>query len=186
MADTSLYERRTEQEMRILECLVSSNPAVLEIVEDASEFDTRHVVLKLKSTLGLILTHGDITAIDVHAVILRFPKFFPAVPVEAYLDRPIFHPNVHPYTGFACIWSRHSISHTVVEAVGQLQRVITWTSVNQDLEHVMQPNALEWLQRPNRAMKLPLACQLVIEPIELKMERSYFATPPSPFRRRLQ
>jgi len=49
-----------------------------------------------------------------------FARFFPAVPIEAYLTRPVFHPNVHPTTGFVCLWSRFSKADTVIEALCRL------------------------------------------------------------------
>jgi len=76
---------------------------------------------------------------------LRFPRFFPAVPIEATLTLPVFHPNVDSRSGFVCLWTRTSPGDTVMEALRRLQRIVAWAAVNNEAEHVMQPEAARWV-----------------------------------------
>ncbi|MEJ5367181.1 MAG: hypothetical protein WHT08_02610 [Bryobacteraceae bacterium] len=75
------------------------------------------------------------------AVRFRFPEYYPSVPLEAYLDRPVLHPNVHPENGFVCLWDTRHEGTSLVEAVLQLQRVVTWHLCNRSADHLMQPEA---------------------------------------------
>jgi hypothetical protein len=77
-----------------------------------------------------------------HAGALRlrveFPEYYPAVPLEAFVDSDVEHPNVHPETGFICLWEGHHAGTAVIEAVLQTIRVVTWHLANWREEHVMQ------------------------------------------------
>lgn len=75
------------------------------------------------------------------AVRFRFPEYYPSVPLEAWLARPVLHPNVHPENGFVCLWDTRQEGVSLVEAVRQLQRVVTWELYNLSADHVMQPEA---------------------------------------------
>ena len=121
----------------------------------------------------LALSLSEHAVIEVHPVVFRYPEYYPSVPIEAFLSTPVFHPNVHLETGFVCLWSRHSAGDTILEAVRQLQRVITWELKNSAAEHVMQPDALSWV--PDVA--LPLVYEPVRVPVELQLERTYAAKP---------
>jgi len=79
-----------------------------------------------------------------HSFRVVFPRYYPAMPVEVYLDKPVFHPNVHPDTGYVCLWTRHSIQTTIEHTLAQLRRILCWQLVNEENEHVMQPTALLW------------------------------------------
>jgi len=168
--------RRLDNEWGYLARLVEHNPGVLEAVkrEEQPDADLFHVVLHRTSALSL----STRAVIEVHPVVFRYPEYYPSVPIEAFLATPVFHPNVHPETGFVCLWSRHSAGDTILEAVRQLQRVISWELKNSDAEHVMQADALSWV--PDVA--LPLEHELVRVPLELQLERTYARKPP---RRRL-
>ena len=109
----------------------------------------------LRQTSSLTGTLPNFETVDSHAVTLHFPKFFPSVPIEASLAHPVFHPNVHPETGFVCLWNRFSPGDTVMEAISQLQQVITWKLVNQETDHLMQPEALAWYKDPARKWNSP-------------------------------
>lgn len=75
------------------------------------------------------------------AVRFRFPRYYPSVPMEAYLDTPVLHPNVHPENGFVCLWDMRQEGASLVEAVLQLQRVVAWHLYNLSPDHLMQPEA---------------------------------------------
>lgn len=80
--------------------------------------------------------------LSVHDLRIEFPVHFPAVPMEMYLRVPVFHPNVHPETGFACLWDRHRVSNSVEQALHKLVAMLAGTLCNADAPHVMQPEAL--------------------------------------------
>ncbi len=100
------------------------------------------------------------------------------------LADPLFHPNIHPENGFVCLWSRFSAADTIVEAVCQLQRILTWQLVNEQTDHLMQPDALAWLKDLNRQVSLPLTRQPVRKPEGFALANTY-ARRPDGVRRRL-
>lgn len=75
------------------------------------------------------------------SVRFAFPEYYPSVPLEAWLSKPVRHPNVHPETGFVCLWDMRQEGTSLVEAILQLQRVVTWHLFNYEADHLMQPEA---------------------------------------------
>jgi len=181
---STLYERRVEQEWRLLQLLAAANPGVIEGIQRRGGHGCEILSFKLLKTPALIVASDGVTVQDSHSVMMHFPSFFPSVPLEASLGRPVFHPNVHPGNGFVCLWSRSSPGNTVVEGVFQLQRVVTWQLVNEESDHLMQPAALAWLKDPARATALPLASGLIRKPEGYDVERTYGKLPEG-VRRRL-
>jgi ubiquitin-protein ligase len=176
----SVRARRLGNEWAFLARLVEHNPGVLDAVkrEAQPDADFLHVVLHRTSALSLG-TPPKLREGASHAAWFRYPEYYPSVPIEAFLSTPVFHPNVHPETGFVCLWSHHSAGDTILEAVRQLQRVITWELTNSSAEHLMQPEALQWV--PD--VTLPLEYQPVHVPVDLQLERSYARNPASSRRR---
>lgn len=125
--NVELRNRRLENEWDLLGLLAQANPENLQVVGRNRETDGDWFQVILHQT---------------HAAGFRFPDLFPSVPIEAFLKQPVFHPNVHPETGFVCLWDRFSSSDTIAIAVRQLQRVIRWEVFNSNPDHVMQPEAL--------------------------------------------
>lgn len=72
------------------------------------------------------------------------------MPLEAYLTRAVFHHHVHPTSTFVCLWSRFSKTDTMVEALCQLQRILTYAVVSESPDDVMQPHALKWAIKEER------------------------------------
>lgn len=93
---------------------------------------------------------------DSHALRVVFPRYYPAMPVEVYLDAPVFHPNVNPENGFICLWARHRVQITLEQTLAQLQRVLAWALLNTSTEHLMQPDALRWHEQLGAQKHLPL------------------------------
>ncbi len=117
-----------------------------------------------------------------HTVRLSFPRYFPAMPIEAFVEEPVFHPNAHPDTGFLCLWSIHRVAHNALNSIARVVAVLAWQLFNRQPEHVMQPSALGWfdgLYPSVRERMLPLA--------HIPLPIPYSALPPSPehWRRRL-
>jgi hypothetical protein len=186
---SALYERRVEQEWLLLQSLVEANQiegsqGLIDIRERITDPGDEVFDFNLHKTQALRETAGGLTIQDSHRVSVHFPRFFPSVPMEASLAEPVFHPNVHPENGFVCLWGRFLPADTIVEAVAQLQRILTWQLVNERPDHLMQPNALAWLKDPNRQVSLPLALQPVRKPEGFALASTY-ARRPEGVRRRL-
>lgn len=109
------------------------------------------------------------------AVRFEFPPYYPAVPLEAWLAFPVLHPNVHPENGFVCLWDTRQEGVSLVEAVRQLQRVVTWELYNLSADHVMQPEA---------GLRPRLPYEPVAAPPGYELERSAGVLP-EPRRKRL-
>lgn len=109
------------------------------------------------------------------AVRFVFPEYYPSVPLEAWLLEPVLHPNVHPENGFVCLWDTRHEGTSLVQAVLQLQRVVTWRLCNLSADHLMQPGA----------GPLPcLPCEPLAVPPEYYLERTA-GLPPEKRRKRL-
>ncbi len=178
-----LRRQRVDNEWTILRQMAGANPACLEIKEQRP--DEFLLVLKQSPApicFGGKIENGKIELVQEHEVRFAFARFFPAVPIEAYLTRPVFHPTVHPTTGFVCLWSRFSKADTVIEALCRLQRILTYSVFSDSPDDVMQPEALSWAVNANRGIALPLLCTGLAKPASWAEERD-FRTPP--VRRRL-
>ncbi len=128
---SDLRTRRIAAERRFLDQLAAANPGRLELLAWSGDA----ALVRLLDTPAYL--GGGLIA-RVHDLRLNFPEYYPAVPLEAFLERPVLHPNVHPGNGFICLWDRHAAGDTVVETLRQVQRVITWRLRNDSPEHVMQ------------------------------------------------
>ena len=163
-----LRQRRIENEWELLEQMAQANPSLLtEIQRGHDDF-----LLKLSQTTAPVRVEGSINLRSEHDVRLSFPRFFPTMPIEAYVMPPVFHPNVHPDTGFVCLWGRFSLHDTVVEALCQLQRVLTFTLFSESADHVMQPEAVQWAEERNSG-KLPFSLTPLVKPAGWQKERGF-------------
>lgn len=137
-----LRERRIRNEAALLRELAALNPERLQwLSEDEEGFG-----VELQTA-----AHGR----DTHTVRVTFSPYYPAVPIEVYLAVPVRHPNVHPVNGFVCLWDRHSTGDTVIEALRQLQRVLSGELKNAEADHLMQPEALGIDALPYEPLRLP-------------------------------
>lgn len=173
-----LRHQRIENEWAILNQMAVASPGRLTIQKRSSD----EFVLLLLETAAPLCRNGEIELVCEHQVRFSFARFFPAVPIEAYLARPVFHPNIHPTTGFVCLWSRFSQADTVVEALCRLQRILTYSVFSDSPDDVMQPEALTWAANTQRGMALPLPCHPLAKPPRWPEEKDH-RTPPA--RRRL-
>jgi ubiquitin-protein ligase len=155
-----LRQRRIENEWDLLQQMAQANPALLSDIQRHQD----DFLLKLSQTTTPVRVEGSIDLRSEHDVRLSFPRFFPTMPIEAYVTPPVFHPNVHPDTGFVCLWSRFSLHDTVVEALCQLQRVLTFTLFSESADHIMQPEALESTKNPQAGRTMPLEYTKLTKP----------------------
>ncbi|HLH04795.1 MAG TPA: hypothetical protein VKX25_18660 [Bryobacteraceae bacterium] len=177
---SSVRARRIENEWQYLLLLARENPSILEIRSRRSEPTAECFDFSLARTPAYAGPQLTENIRDTHELTLRLPEFYPAVPCEAYLRAPLFHPNIHPLNGFICLWDRFSVGDSVIEAVRQIQLVISWHLFNSAAEHLMQPEALA-----SAAERKPLPYQPVLVPESLALERSYCGKPATPRRSRL-
>jgi hypothetical protein len=168
-----MRKRRIENEWQLLLELATSNPVALEALERGAGPDSEYFRFRLNQTVGPVQAAGRVEPRDSHLIEFHFPAFFPAVPIEAVVPHPIFHPNVDPDNGFVCLWSAVSVGDTVSEALMRLQMVIAWDLVNLDPDHVMQPSAVAWYQDASRKVALPC----VYTPLILTERVHYLADP---------
>ena len=149
-----LREKRLANEWAYLLSLAEANPERLYIIARTREGAGERFRFELKRTPAYTARPIGCYIRDSHTITLLFPEFYPAVPCEAFLKETVFHPNVHPMNGFICLWDQSSPGDSVIEAVQQIQRVVTWNLYNPSPEHVMQADAL--------------ACAFGIPPLEFE------------------
>lgn len=141
-----LTARRLRAEWARLCDLVHLNPGRL---ANPSAVDTTFSVT-LTNTPALPLTASAAVAdseadlpwpepVRTHPLRIVFPRFFPTVPMELYLEHPMRHPNIHPVTGFVCLWEAHRVSYTLEHALHRAAAILGWRLLNPDPRHVMQP-----------------------------------------------
>ena len=115
-----------------------------------------------------------------HRLHIEFPVSFPAAPLELSLAEPIVHPNVHPITGFVCLWDTHRTSHTVEHAVLKTAAMLGARLWNRRAEHVMQPEALAQFELHGDAFATEFASSPLVAVTHFEPE-----SPSAPTRRRL-
>lgn len=150
-------ERRLTTEWALLQRLAAQNPQRL--VDLQAEDLTFY--LQLKGTPALPLSSGAGDVRSDHHVRIIFPRFYPTTPLELYLQTPVQHPNIHPQTGFVCLWDRHRVGHTVEHALHKLVAILGWRLYNRDAVHIMQPAALARLETSREAIAASLAAPLL-------------------------
>ena len=136
-------ERRLFAEWLLLQQLAAANAGRLtDLCRERAGFR-----LRLHGPAALsIPKEQQSSRLSVHDLRFEFPVHFPAVPMEMYLRSPVFHPNVHPETGFVCLWDRHRVSNSVEHAMHKLVAMLAGALVNAETLHVMQPGALPCAQ----------------------------------------
>lgn len=148
--------RRIENEWLLLKELEQANSSRLQAVHSGDSLS-----IKVDGFPALLNPPMDLAVLStcirsVHNLRIAFPRYYPTMPAELYLDDPVFHPNVHPDTGFVCLWTKHRVQTTLEQTLAQLQRVLSWNLLNAEEEHVVQPQALRWYQQPGVREHLPL------------------------------
>ena len=155
-----LRSERMENEWAIICQMADANPECITAKERLRD----EFRLVLEGTTAPVCRDHEIVLVREHELRFSFARFFPAVPIEAYLTRAVFHPNVHPTSGFVCLWSRFSKADTIVEAMCQLQRILTYAVFSESPDDVMQPEALKWAIQEERRVPLPLPCTPLVKP----------------------
>lgn len=151
-------ENRIAGEWQLLQELAILNPDRIQELEQQERGSIqltlfRSPALKEKPEAGQLPT-----IVDLHRIKIEFPRYYPSVPCEVFLSRPVFHPNIDPANGFVCLWDQHRVANTVETAIVKLTAVLAWELLNGDAPHIMQPTALDWYRLfPQEERPVPLA-----------------------------
>ena len=179
-------ERRLHAERALLAALMAANPARLR----DPHWQDAAVSLTLTETPALpVSMHPgqpeqlDPQTVREHRLRIHYPLFFPSLPMELSLERAAVHPNIHPETGFVCLWAAHRATHTIEHALHKLVAMLGWRLANGAPEHVMQPEAWLRMQDPAEAARVRLLLQAG-ELAGVAHPHSFLA-PPAALRRRL-
>jgi hypothetical protein len=149
----SLRNRRMDAEWKLLEKLAEANQRVLARI---ARCDWGFFV-ELRDSPAWMGADGRQWMEREHALRYVFPRYYPALPLEGYLERPVLHPNVDPANGFVCLWKRYRTQQTIVDAVAMTRAVLSWSAVNPDTQHCMQTvRRFEPLEKPE--LVIPAAC----------------------------
>lgn len=151
----SLRADRIDHEWRLLGRLSRANPDHVEVVDRtaAPTEDVFHV--RLLNSPGIEHAVDDQLGIrDTHSLRLSFTRFYPEVPIECYVDEPLFHPNVKPETGFVCLWQEANPRDTAIQAVARAQAMAAFRMINMGSAHQMNREAAEWFVTIGEPRKL--------------------------------
>jgi ubiquitin-protein ligase len=154
---STLRQTRLDNEWSVLQRLADFNPGLLTLEGRKTDAMEERFEIRIEGTPAPIMAPAGVEIMDSHRVTVQFPAYFPAVPMQVFVSPPVYHPNVHPESGFVCIWDRTSSGDSILDALVLLQKVITWELHNPRGDHVMQPEALERRRAPipYRALRMP-------------------------------
>jgi hypothetical protein len=163
----SLRTRRMEEEWHLLEKLAVANPCIL---ADIACFPEEFAVT-LKNSPAWTQNGSELKIENEHVVRYVYPRYYPTLPLESYLVRPVAHVNVDPSTGFACLWEQYRSSQTIVDAVLITRAIMAWRAVNRDPAHQMQ--ALDLPEIPGmQPLFIPEDCRPILRPRSNKQRLS--------------
>ena len=141
----SLRADRIEREWRLLERLAAANSEQIELLDRQASPGDDVFRVRLYNSPGLQHAAGaDLDVRDEHTIRLGFTRFYPDVPIECYVEEPLFHPNVRPETGFVCLWQDANPRDTAIQAVARAQAMAAYRMVNLGGPHQMNREASAW------------------------------------------
>lgn len=156
---SSLRSDRIRKEWELLERFRELNPSQLEIVEHQTRPTEDVFLVRLLNSPGIERLEGEELLLrDTHTFRLCYPRFYPEIPIECYVQEPLFHPNIKPETGFVCLWEQASSRDTIVQALARAQAMAAYRMVNLGEAHLMNRPAAEWYRQVGVASgKVPLS-----------------------------
>lgn len=152
----SLRVRRINAEWKLLAALAEANPDSFSAI--SREDDGVRIVMR--QSPSWIATSGGPRVHTEHALRFVYPRFYPALPLEAYFAHPILHINVDPTTGFACLWHSYRPSQTIIDAILVIRSIISHGTANLDPIHRMRTDVLEL---PDELSELPMPTLMIPE-----------------------
>jgi hypothetical protein len=143
-----LRAQRIDNEWRLLERLAAMNPQTIEIQGRQPSAVDETFQVRLQASPGVESARGErIVRRDAHTLRLCFTRFYPDVPIDCYIDEPLFHPNVKPETGFVCLWEQADPRDSVIQALARTQAMAAYRMVNMGSAHLMNRDAAEWYEQ---------------------------------------
>jgi ubiquitin-protein ligase len=144
----SLRRDRIEKEWTLLSRLAEKNPEYVEIFNRVASPDKEVFHVRLHRSPGIEAVHGGRPKTrDAHTLRLSFGRFYPEVPIECYVEEPLFHPNIKPETGFVCLWEQANPRDTVIQALARTQAMAAFRMVNTGGNHQMNRAAAAWYEQ---------------------------------------
>jgi hypothetical protein len=141
----SLRSDRIEREWKLTARLAQANVDRLEVLDRDSGPTEDAFRVRLHGSPGLETAVGEhLSTRDHHTLRLCFPRFYPDVPVECYVEEPLFHPNVRPETGFVCLWEEANPRDTAIQAIARAQAMAAYRMLNLGGPHQMNREAADW------------------------------------------
>ncbi len=151
----SLRADRIEKEWQMLQRFSKLNPDKLEILERLSRPDEETFRIRLTNSPGVATFDSNQPILrDRHRFRLSYPRFYPEMPIECYVEEPLFHPNVKPETGFVCLWEKSRLEHGVIQAIARAHAMAAFRMVNLGEPHLMNIRAGEWYRNQALPEKL--------------------------------
>lgn len=141
----TLRNDRIEHEWKLLGRLVRANADRLEMLDRDSAPTEDVFRVRLHASPGIETAVGErLTTRDDHTLRLCFTRFYPDVPIECYVEEPLFHPNVKPETGFVCLWEEANPRDTSIQAIARAQAMAAYRMLNLGGPHQMNRDAADW------------------------------------------
>ena len=151
----SIRADRIEREWRLLERLARLNPDRVEILDRRASPAEEVFHVRLHASPGLErAVREHLTVRETHTLRVSFTRFYPDVPIECYIDEPLFHPNVKRETGFVCLWEEANPRDSAIQAVARAQAMAAYRMLNLGGAHQMNRDAAEWYQTIGEPRKL--------------------------------
>ena len=154
----TLRADRIDKEWTLLERLAAVNPGTIEIAGRNPSAADEVFRVRLHGSPGIVAARGtDIERRDEHSLRFVFTRFYPEMPIDCYVEEPLFHPNVKPETGFVCLWEQARPRDTIIQAVARAQAMAAFRLVNMNSVHVMNKDAGAWYEttaQPKRLVPL--------------------------------
>jgi hypothetical protein len=151
----STRKHRIVAEWELLQTLARANPETLRIQKKGEEF-----CVQFENSPAWMGNQAEHVIQTTHEVGYRFPRYYPALPLEAFFKVPIFHPNVDPITGFACLWLDYRPLMNIVDAIVVTRAIMAFQTVNREQDHLMQPDALDQCEPlATTPLVIPEACR---------------------------
>lgn len=151
----SLRADRIEKEWSLLGRFAKINSSQLEIVQHCVSPAEDVFLVRLHNSPGIESVKGEqILTRDAHSIRLSYPRFYPEIPIECYIDDALFHPNVKPETGFMCLWEQANPRDTVIQAIARVQAMAAYRMVNTGEAHLMNREAARWYMTIGRPRDL--------------------------------
>ena len=136
--------RRIENEWLLLEALQHANSDRLRLVRHPDSFAIEAGGLPALLEAPPDPANPGAAIKHTHSLSIVFPRYYPSMPVEVYLDAPVFHPNIHPDTGFVCLWQEANPRDTAVQALARTQAMAAYRMLNLGGAHQMNREAADW------------------------------------------